>query len=175
MLALAGAILVTLSGILQAKQAEPLVDGVTITSINIHGSTVLSASEVEEILDPYLRRQVYVEDLQSLTSQLTQLYIARGYVSSGAKLAGQDLRDGTLDIYVTEGELTQIEITDSGGLPRSTIQAKIEREISNPLNIEDLRRALNRIEAEASVSQVNAQLLPGDLGPLGEVHAFVRE
>ena len=145
-----------------AEIPEPMIEGVEISSINIHGSSVLSASEVANILEPYKRRQVHIEDLRALVKQVTKLYVEKGFVNSGAFLPEQDLAGGVLNINVVEGELTSIDIVESGRISDAIIRERIKREVGYPLNIADLQRAFNRIERDPTVDRIKGQLVPGE-------------
>jgi len=145
-----------------AQQPEPMIEGAEISSISIHGSSVLSASEVSNILEPYRNQQVHVEDLRELVKQVTKLYVAKGFVNSGAFLPEQDLAGGVLNINVVEGGLTAVDIIESGRISDAIIRARIKREVAHPLNIADLQRAFNRIERDPTVDRIKGQLVPGD-------------
>ena len=155
---------VTLSSASYAQYFEPLVQGVEISSIDVLGSSVLSASEIAGVLEPYKKKQLHVEDLQALATEVTKLYAAKGFVNSGAFVPEQDLAGGTLKINVVEGELTSVNVIESGRISDAMIRARIRREVVYPLNIADLQRAFTRIERDPNVDYLKGQLVPGE-GP----------
>ncbi|VEP17343.1 Surface antigen (D15) (fragment) [Hyella patelloides LEGE 07179] len=94
-----------------------------IRDIQIIGNTVLQ-SEIDEIVkDSQLKyRTATFEDLVCLRSRITQLYLEKGYVTSGAFLANnQDLSNGVVTIQVVEGSLEEIILTGLDRLQESYI------------------------------------------------------
>ncbi len=82
-----------------------------VKKIDVLGATVLK-NEIAKLIQPLQNRQVTFADLLKLRSDITELYISNGYITSGAFLPNnQRLTDGVVKIQVVEGELEKIEIT----------------------------------------------------------------
>ena len=89
---------------------------ITIKKIEVLGSTVLKDEIANLVQSLESKRQVTFGQLLQLRSDITELYIKNGYVTSGAFLQNnQDLGSGVVKIQVVEGELEGIEL---GGLRR---------------------------------------------------------
>ena len=82
-----------------------------IQQIEVEGSTVLQP-EIRALVTEYeALGELTFEDLLELRSQITQLYISNGYVTSGAFLPNnQVLTDGVTRIQVVEGMLEAIDL-----------------------------------------------------------------
>ena len=134
-----------------------------IRDIQVIGNTVLQ-SEIDEIVkNSQLKyRTATFEDLVCLRSQLTQLYLDKGYVTSGAFLANnQDLSNGVVTIQVVEGELEQIIITGLDRLQENYLKSRLKLAASQPLNRDDLETALQLLIINPLFETVDAELTAG--------------
>ena len=69
------------------EDAEALSAGLRafVRVIRVEGSTVFSAEELAAVAEPYVGRTIRSEELIAARDAITQLYIARGYITSGAR------------------------------------------------------------------------------------------
>lgn len=138
-------------------------DRFLIREINVLGNTVLQ-SEIDEIVkDSRLKyRTATFEDLVCLRSRISQLYIDRGYVTSGAFLVNnQDLSNGIVTIQVVEGELEEIVITGLERLPESYLRSRLQLAAQKPLNKDDLETELQLLVLNPLFKTVDAELTAG--------------
>ena len=145
------------------KDVLDYADRFFIRDIQVIGNTVLQ-SEIDEIVrNSQLKyRTATFEDLVCLRSRITQLYIDKGYVTSGAFLANnQDLSNGVVRIQVVEGELEEIVITGLERLQENYIRSRLEQAASQPLNRNDLETALQLLIINPLLETVNAELTAG--------------
>jgi len=138
-------------------------DSILIDNLVLQGATVLESDEIEALSSDYVGRPLDVEDIVALVNSVTALYIEKGYINSGASLPEQDLSDGTLEITVKEGRLSEITVTESGRISARHIESVIRGEVSGPLQISSLQRAFNRLENDATIDTVKGQLVPGSM------------
>jgi hemolysin activation/secretion protein len=134
-----------------------------VRDIQVIGNTVLQ-SEIEEIVkDSQLKyRTATFEDLVCLRSRITQLYLAKGYVTSGAFIANnQDLSKGIVTIQVVEGELEEIVITGLGHLQESYLRSRLQLAAQKPLNTNDLETGLELLVINPLFETVDAELTAG--------------
>jgi len=125
------------------------------------GNTVLQ-DEIQALVAPYENRDVTFSELIELRSQITQLYIENGYVTSGAFLPNnQDLSDGDVRIQVIEGELERIEIEGLERLQESYVRDRLQRATAPPLSQPRLESALQRLQLNPVIQYVNAELTVG--------------
>jgi hemolysin activation/secretion protein len=138
-------------------------DRFLIREIRVIGSTVLQP-EIEQIVkDSQLKyRTATFQDLVCLRSRITQLYLAKGYVTSGAFLANnQDLSKGIVTIQIVEGELKEIVITGLGHLQASYLRSRLELAAQKPLNTNDLETGLELLVINPLFETVDAELTAG--------------
>ncbi|MBD2088932.1 ShlB/FhaC/HecB family hemolysin secretion/activation protein [Microcoleus sp. FACHB-1515] len=132
-----------------------------LRDVEVQGSTVLQP-EIAALIEPLRGQAVSFEDLVSLRSAITQLYIANGYVTSGAFLPNnQDLGSGIVRIQVIEGALEQIQITGLQRLQPNYVRDRLELAAQAPLNQQDLVEALQLLQLNPLIRQVNAELTAG--------------
>jgi hemolysin activation/secretion protein len=132
-----------------------------IKKIEVLGNTVLQ-NEIAALTQPYENRSVTFEELLELRSAIIQLYIKNGYITSGAFLPNnQDLSSGIVQIQVVEGELEQIEIGGLRRLREGYVRSRIIRATSTPLNQQRLEEALQLLQLDPLIEQVNAELVAG--------------
>jgi len=139
----------------------PSSDRIFIKKIEVLGNTVLQ-DEIATLTQPYENRSVTFEELLDLRSFIIQLYIENGYITSGAFLPNnQDLSTGIIQIQVVEGEVEQIEIGGLRRLREGYVRSRIIRATSTPLNQQRLEEALQLLQLDPLIEQVNAELVAG--------------
>lgn len=140
---------------------SPSGERIFLKKIEVQGNTVLQ-DEIAALTQPYENREVTFEDLLQLRSAITQLYINNGYITSGAFLpSNQDLSSGIVQIQVVEGELEHIEIGGLRRLREGYVRSRIIRATSTPLNQKRLEEALQLLQLDPLIEQVNAELAAG--------------
>lgn len=104
------------------------------------------------------------EDLLKLRSEITQLYVNKGYGTSGAFLQNnQRLNDGVIKIQITEGELEKdIKIEGLKRLNKNYVDSRIKLAIDKPLNLNRLRTALRLLQQNPLIKEVEAELTPSN-------------
>jgi len=137
----------------------PSSDSIFIKKIEVLGNTVLQ-DEIAALTQPYENREVSFEELLDLRSAIIQLYIENGYITSGAFLPNnQDLSTGIIQIQVVEGEVEQIEIGGLRRLREGYVRSRLIRATSTPLNQQRLEEALQLLQLDPLIEQVNAELV----------------
>lgn len=81
-----------------------------VRRIEIVGENTVLRSEIAALVQEYERKgELSFDELLELRSQITQLYISNGYITSGAFLPnGQSLSDGDIQIQLVEGKLEAV-------------------------------------------------------------------
>ncbi len=139
----------------------PSSDSIFIKKVEVLGNTVLQ-DEIAALTQPYQNRSVTFEELLELRSFIIQLYIENGYITSGAFLPNnQDLSRGIIQIQVVEGEVEQIEIGGLRRLREGYVRSRLQRATSTPLNRQRLEEALQLLQLDPLIEQVNAELVAG--------------
>ena len=134
---------------------------IKIYQIEVEGSTAFSSETIEALVSPYINKKVNFEQLLRLTQIITDLYVDRGYTTSGAFLPKQDISDGVVKIQVVEGRLENIEIEGLKHLKKSYISSGLRQVTRMPLNVNELQQALEKLKREPLIEQVEAELVQG--------------
>jgi hemolysin activation/secretion protein len=128
------------------------------------GSTVLQA-EIEALTSQFENQDVTFNDLFQLRADITQLYIANGYITSGAFLpTDQDFSTGLVQIQVVEGELEDVAIRGLRRLREGYVRGRLQRGTTVPLNQQRLEDSLRLLQIDPLIESVNAELIAGS-GP----------
>ena len=146
-----------------------------IKSLQVIGNTILK-SEINQLIALYINQSKTFDELLELRSQITQLYIDNGYLSSGAFIPNnQDLSKGNITIQIIEGELEKIEITGLTQLREGYIRRRLELGVSTPLNKSNLERSLQLLQIDPLIAQVNAELGAGSTPGRNILRLIVKE
>lgn len=81
-----------------------------VTHIHFEGASQLSASQQTRLTSPYLNSCMGLIHINALIRDVSQWYLAAGFVTSRAFLPEQDLAKGTLTIAVLEGRIEAIVV-----------------------------------------------------------------
>lgn len=139
----------------------PSGEGILIKRIEIVGKTTVLQHEIAALVNQYEGKKVTFEDLLNLRASITQLYISNGYITSGAFLLNQPLDQGIVQIQIVEGTLEQIELNGLTRLRDRYVRSRLERATKAPLNRQRLEEALQLLQLDPLIAQVNAELTAG--------------
>lgn len=153
-----------------------------VNRIEVVGNTVLQ-DEIAELTRPFENQELTFNDLLQLRTEITQLYIDNGYITSGAFLPNnQNLSDGVVQIEVVEGSLEEIAIRGLGHLQEAYVRSRIQLATRPPLSQPQLEEALRLLQLDPLIASVNAELIAGSrpgqnilLMDLEEAPAFFTE
>jgi hemolysin activation/secretion protein len=119
----------------------------------------------------YIGRTVTTEGLEEIRQAITRLYIATGYINSGAILPDQTVEDGVITYKVVEGKLTDVNLeyrdaNDPNKVAKPRLRAeylksRVRLGAEPPLNIIKLKNELEILRQNPNLARVNAELRPG--------------
>lgn len=115
-----------------------------ITVINVQGVSAFSPQDIAAITDPYLHKCLGLAEINQIIKAISNLYIAKGLITSRAFLQPQNLADGTLDILVVEGKLESLEATQ-GALSERQLRWAFPAATGKLLNLRDLEQGLEQL------------------------------
>lgn len=144
----------------------------TVTSIEVTGSTILGPKELDPITQPLENRTVTLEELRQAADAITQLYLDRGYITSRAILADQTVSNGVVQIRVVEGSLERIDVEGTQRLNPAYVRKRIQLGTHPPLSRDALEDQLRLLKADPLFTNVEASLRPGT--SLGQSILIVR-
>jgi len=132
-----------------------------VREFRLEGNTVLDAVDVAAIFDKYRDRQISFADLLELETELTKLYTAKGYVNSGVVVPIQDIKGGIVTLQAVEGKIETINVEVNGRLEESYVRSRLARGAGEPLNIAELQEALQLLQLNPLIENINAELSVG--------------
>jgi hemolysin activation/secretion protein len=115
-----------------------------------------------------LGKKVSIEELEGVRKAVSKHYVDHRYVNSGAVIDEQDMAGGILKIRIVEGYLDAVNVMNEGWLRSGYLRKRVHREVGKPLNLDDLKLALELIRRDDKIRKINTALVPGD--ELGQSH-----
>ncbi|WP_323808801.1 ShlB/FhaC/HecB family hemolysin secretion/activation protein [Nostoc sphaeroides] len=143
------------------KTTFPSDESFFVKEIQVKGYTVLK-DEIIKLKQPLENKKITFEQLLQLRSQITKLYVTKGYITSGAFIPNnQNIASGVVQIQVVEGELEGISILGLQRLQPGYVRSRIQRFTSKPINQKSLEQALQLLQIDPVIERVNAELTAG--------------
>ncbi len=121
-----------------------------IQTIAINGAPHLSPSVRAELSRKFGGQCLGVAEIEEILGTVTKDYILRGFITTRAYLAPQDLGRGKLDITVLEGVLEAIVLDE--GAQRSINPRNVFPAAGGLLNLRDFEQGLDQVNKLASNS-----------------------
>lgn len=146
-------------------EAEPEI---VLNGIEFDGNTVFSDAELLELVKDRLGKKVSIEEMEGVRKEVSKHYVEHRYVNSGAVINEQDLAGGILKIRIVEGWLDAVNVMNEGWLRSGYLRKRVHREVGKPLNLDDLKLALEMVRRDDRIRKINTALVPGD--ELGQSH-----
>lgn len=134
---------------------------ITIERFEFEGNTAFTDEELAPVIADYTNRPISFAELFEARSAITQHYIERGYITSGAILPPQTLEGGIVTIQVVEGELEAINVTGTERLNPGYVRSRLEIATGRPLNQEKLLEALQQLQLDPLIENLSAELAAG--------------
>ncbi|MGC9506079.1 ShlB/FhaC/HecB family hemolysin secretion/activation protein [Baaleninema sp.] len=159
----------------QPEAENPLEAAIAVREIRVLGNTVFSEEDLAPIISQYLDRRVSFEELIALRTAITDLYVSRGYTTSGAFVPPQDVTEGIVRIQVVEGELEAIEIEGLDRVSDGYVRRRLRRASQAPLNLYELEAALQLLQQNPAIETVNAELTAGSAPGLSRLRLNLEE
>lgn len=131
-----------------------------IVDIELDGADALSAAERRQLLEPYLGQCLGVVQLNALLKHITDLYIAKGLVTSRAYLPQQDLSSGHLKVIVVEGRLEGLRAAEGSKLSARELDMSFPGRAGDLLNLRQIEQMVDQLNRLPS-NQAQMELTPG--------------
>lgn len=136
-------------------------DRITVTEFRFEGNTAISDAELAEATKEFIGKPISFAELFQARSAVTQLYIERGYITSGALIPPQTLEDGIVTIQVVEGTLEEINVSGTRRLNSDYVRSRIALATYKPLNRERLLQSLQLLQLNPLIQNISAELAAG--------------
>lgn len=140
---------------------EQIPGSIVLKRFELVGNRVIPSEEIDRLLKPYLFRPISFVELLEVQQTITQLFVSRGYLTSGAYIPPQKIIDRTIKIEIIEGQIEDIKIFGLKHLRPSYIRSRIELATEPPLNQAKLLNALQLLQLNPRIDRVSAELSQG--------------
>ena len=148
---------------------------VFVREFHFEGHTVFTTQDLQAVAAPYTNREVTTEDLESLRTAVTLLYVQRGYVTSGAVIPDQAVTDGIIRIQVIEGRIADINVENARWFWPGYYRRRIALGAGPPVNIYTLQERLQLLQQDPRIQRINAELRRGTVPGQSEMNVRVSE
>ena len=132
-----------------------------VQKINVTGSTVFSAEQLQVVVQPFEGKTLTVEQLREAADAITQLYLNQGYITSRAILVDQAITNGVVEIRVLEGSLEEIRIEGNRRVNANYIRSRVRLGAKTPINSARLEDQLRLLRADPLFINVEGSLRAG--------------
>lgn len=136
---------------------------IEVKQIKLKGNTVFSDNDFEKIVSQFEEKKVTVESLLRIRAKITDYYVKRGYINSGAFIPQQEFTDGVLEVIVIEGILAAIEIEGLSSLKESYITSRLPA-LEKPLKISKLTDSIAKLSSNPLIESIESKLEQLSLG-----------
>ncbi|MBH8550812.1 ShlB/FhaC/HecB family hemolysin secretion/activation protein [Nostocaceae cyanobacterium CENA357] len=140
---------------------EKIPQTITVEKFEVIGSTVFSPEELAQVTAEFTKKPISLAEVFQARSKITDLYIQKGYITSGAYIPPQTIKSGVIKIQVVEGKLEDIQITGTARLNSNYVRSRLAIATSAPLNRERLLEALQLLQLNPLIQNLSAELSAG--------------
>ena len=131
-----------------------------IDQILLEGDELKRFKWAQEFLDQYAGQKIGAEGLTIILSELTDGFIARGYVTTRVQVGEQDLTTQILRIQLIPGKIREIRFDEEG--QKGAWWNAFPTRPGEILNLRDLEQGLEQMKRVPS-QDAKFKLVPGDL------------
>ncbi|HCF25800.1 MAG TPA: hemolysin activation/secretion protein [Cyanobacteria bacterium UBA11049] len=142
-----------------APITENVPRNVAVKRFEVIGSTVFSPKQLDLVLAPFTKRTLSLAELFQARSAITQLYIDNGYITSGAFISPQTVKNGVVKIQVVEGSLEAINVTGTRRLNPNYVRSRLPN--LKPLNQKRLLEAIQLLKLNPLIENIKGELSIG--------------
>jgi hemolysin activation/secretion protein len=136
-------------------------DSFYLKNIKVLGNTIFSQKEIENIIAPYLNKNLSFEQIRRITQKITDLYTSNGYLTSGAFFPEQEITDGKAIIQIIEGKLEQVEAVGLEKLKEKYLYSRLQWNAEEPINIKRLEESIQLLQQDPLIEKIDAKLVEG--------------
>ena len=135
--------------------------GVLVKRFEFMGNTAIADEVLRSALDRLIDRPLTATHLIEARDLITQIYVDAGFITSGARVPDQPIRNGVIAFEIVEGELEDLEVRGLSRFREAYFETRARAAARTPLNLERLEAMLQRIQRDPLIEKVAARLEPG--------------
>lgn len=171
-----------LSPLVPYQDATPRIQ---VAGFDVRGLTLLDEAELQAMLSEAINSDLTLEELMAITDQITAALRDKGYGLAQAWLPPQEIEDGIVSIQVVEGIVDAtagldgitVVTADESRIKDHRIHGALARVVGpdDPLNVDQMERALRILNEAPGIASVTTELKPGNEPGTTQVIANVEE
>ena len=123
-------------------------------------SEILTKEQIQAVTASYIGKQVTLKDLREMADKITNIYRDKGYMTCGAVLPPQRIRDGVVEIRLIEGKTGNVNLTGNRYTKTGYIMNRMGLKPGEVANTEKLNRDLRWFQGTNDV-QLRVVMKPG--------------
>jgi hemolysin activation/secretion protein len=131
-----------------------------IKELKIEGASLLTRRALDQFVATYSGREIGLDDVERLLSDILKYYFAKGFGTTRAYLPDQDLSSGILRVTVIEGRIEGFVQHEAGKPDQVPSRNIFPASPGDILNLRDLERGVDNLNRIASNSAI-LDLIPG--------------
>ncbi|XGW00175.1 MAG: ShlB/FhaC/HecB family hemolysin secretion/activation protein [Leptolyngbya sp. BL-A-14] len=143
------------------SKPEDSTETFRVDRIEVVGSTVFKPEQFGKVTAPFVGRELTFAELLQARDAITKLYVDHGYVTTGALIGPQKIKDGVVTIQVVEGSLQEIKVTGNRRLRSAYIRDRVRLGAGTPLNMPQLLEKLQLLRLDPHIQNLSAELQAG--------------
>lgn len=99
----------------------------TLNNILVSSKDNLSTTKLEQIINPYLGKEIDLNLLQSILNEISAFYQAQGYLAAQAFYPEQECSDGVIKVVVSAANLHEIKLNNQSKTSQATAYRLINK------------------------------------------------
>ncbi len=132
-----------------------------INDYKFAGDKLISAQELNTIVEPYKNKELNIKDIMNITKLITKKYQDSGYIVASAYIAPKSYKDGVLTISTICGTYGGVKLSNSSLVSDSTINAIFNSNKGEYITSASLERSVLLTSDLAGVTVENTDLTAG--------------
>jgi hemolysin activation/secretion protein len=133
----------------------------TLRAFRITGATAFPESELLQLIQDYVGREVGIAELGEAVSRITRFYAQRGYPLATAYLPAQDIKEGVVELVVLEGRFGRVQLLNRSRVRDGVIASYLDALPGRLVEEAMLERQLLLVYDLPGVVPAKAVLAPG--------------
>jgi hemolysin activation/secretion protein len=133
----------------QPAELPNIPDTIKVDRFEVVGSSVFSKQELDATLKDFVGRRLTFAQLLQARSAVSQLYISKGHITSGALIGPQTLTASVVRILVLEGKLESINAVWTRRLNSNYVRSRLADSTPGPLNEQRMLSAMQQQQSES--------------------------
>jgi hemolysin activation/secretion protein len=144
------------------EDLNTIPETITVKKFKFVGNTVLTSTDLKKATRDFQGKPITFTQLIQAANQVTNAYIQKGYITSGAYIPSQQLDLGVVTIRIIEGTINDIQVqVIEGQLNNNYVKKRLQLATTKPLNLPKLQEALQILQYNPLIKSLKAELLAG--------------